>query len=199
MGVLIGLTGQTGAGKSTVADILQKRGYYIIDGDKVARQVVEKGSPVLKALADGFGEDVIRSDGSLDRALLASRAFADRTRTQLLNKITHPAIIDMSLEMAKNAFENGYQYAVFDAAGLFESGIDKKCECVIYVTAPVEVRLSRIMNRDNISKDDAMRRISAQFDDEYYLSRSDYVIENTVYELLEEKVEKTLSLIENRQ
>lgn len=199
MGRLIGLTGQTGAGKSTVADILRKRGYYIIDGDVVARTVVEKGSPVLKNLSGQFGEDIIQPDGSLDRALLARRAFADRESTRRLNEITHPAIIERALEMAENAFKNGYEYAVFDAAGLFESGIDKKCDCVIYVTAPEAVRLARIMERDNIGREDAQRRIAAQFDDEYYFSRSDYVIENTQLEALEEKTYGAASLIENRQ
>ncbi|MCQ2463409.1 MAG: dephospho-CoA kinase [Clostridia bacterium] len=199
MGKLIGLTGQTGAGKSTVADILQKNGYYIIDGDAVARQVVEKGSPVLCGLAARFGSDIIKNDGCLDRALLASRAFADRESTQALNEITHPAIIKKSLEMAQKAFENGFRYAVFDAAGLFESGIDRQCECVIYVTAPQSVRLSRIIQRDGISVEAAMKRICAQYNDEYYLSRSDYVIENEELEKLEEKTRQIISLIENRQ
>ncbi len=91
--IVIGLTGQTGAGKTTVADGLRHFGYQVIKADEIARLVTEKGSPVLQELAAVFGKDILKEDGTLDRALLAERAFATPEETKLLNGVTHPEIL----------------------------------------------------------------------------------------------------------
>ncbi len=90
--IVIGLTGQTGAGKTTVAEGLRHFGYQVIKADEIARLVTEKGSPVLQELAAVFGKDILKEDGTLDRALLAERAFATPEETKLLNGVTHPEI-----------------------------------------------------------------------------------------------------------
>lgn len=107
-----GLTGQTGSGKSTVADIFRAHGVCVIDCDNLAREIVEPGSPVLVDLARLFGDDLILSDGSLDRHKLARRAFASEENTNLLNSVTHPAITALARKRVAEAEKNGYKIAM---------------------------------------------------------------------------------------
>ncbi len=176
--MLIGLTGATGSGKSTVAKLLcEKYGMAHIDCDAIAREITQKDSPVLAQLANAFGEDII-IDGELDRALLASRAFAGKEATKLLNSITHPIIISKSLAKAKDFTEQGKTAVILDAAAIFESKIDKLCAFTVTVSAPEEIRLDRIMYRDSISYERARERISAQLSGEEYEAKADIIINN---------------------
>ena len=175
---VIGLTGKTGAGKSTVADYLREKGYCIIDGDKVARDILLPGEPAVKELAAAFGEDIILPDGNIDRKKVAARAFASRRNTDILNAITHPHITARFVAEIKKAEDSGYCVTVIDAAALLESDCKNLCSAFIVVTAPEEVRLERILKRDNITPGQALTRINAQKDDEYYLSQADYVVKN---------------------
>ncbi len=174
---VIGLTGQTGAGKSTVAQYLGEKGYYIIDGDLLAREAV-KNKEVLSALAAAFGEDILNADGTLNRSLTAERAFASREKTDILNAVTHPVITAMtSLEIAR-AEGQGAKGAVVDAAALFESPIPSLCNVTAAVVAPEAVRLQRILARDRLTEEQALQRMRAQYDEEYYANRADILIEN---------------------
>lgn len=190
---IIGLTGQTGAGKSTVAKILEKNGLFIINADSVAREVVQKGEPTLSELARSFGGDIINEDGTLNRKLLANRAFSSRENTDLLNSITHPAITERIRLKISQAFENGEKAVVIDAPQLFESGENELCDFVVTVTAPLEVRLNRIMNRDGVTEDEARFRINAQLSEEYYIKNSDIVIRNYPPHELNDETEKILT------
>ncbi|MEI6579608.1 MAG: dephospho-CoA kinase, partial [Eubacteriales bacterium] len=166
--LIVGLTGQTGAGKSTVAAKLAEKGFLVIDGDVVAREIMQAGSPVLKTLANEFGADIIKEDDSLNRRLLASRAFASRDGTARLNGITHPAITENIKQKIAEAKKRGESVIVIDAAVLLESGAAKLCDIIAVVTAPEEIRLNRIMERDDLSKAEAMKRINAQHGEDYY-------------------------------
>ncbi|MBO4382807.1 MAG: dephospho-CoA kinase [Clostridia bacterium] len=177
--IIIGLTGQTGAGKTTVAEGLRHFGYQVIKADDIARLVTEKGSPVLEELAAVFGSDILTEDGKLDRALLAERAFAGPEETQLLNAVTHPEILRLINKKINGAFFDGYEGVVLDASQLFESGLNEKCTLVVSVVAPEEVRLQRIMERDGISREKALQRMGAQLPEEFFRTHSDYVLENT--------------------
>lgn len=174
---LIGLTGKTGAGKSTVSAYLKEKGAYIIDGDTVARKVLEDNAPLLKELKRAFGEGVFNSDGNLNRGALARVAFSTPEKTQLLNSVMHPAINALIFEESERAFSD-YDVVIVDAAAIIESGFTEKCSFLIVVHAPSEIRKERIMKRDGISEEDALIRINGQKDDEFYLSRADYVIKN---------------------
>lgn len=176
--LVIGLTGKTGAGKSTIANILSADGCYIIDGDVLARSVTQKGSPALHTLADVFGSDIIDSEGELNRRLLAKRAFADEESTKKLNSITHPYINELFKSEIEKACLAGYKTAVIDAAALLESDCRLLCEKIVVVTAPLEIRLERILSRDGITYEQAMTRINAQKSDEYYFSNADIIIRN---------------------
>ena len=175
---IIGLTGLTGAGKSTVAQKLMAYGCYHIDADKVAREVINNNENVKNKLKKRFGTDVINADGTTNRPLLASRAFADEESTNALNEITHPAVIEEIKSIIKDMEEVGYRGIIIDAIALFESGLDSLCDFNVTVIAPKEIRLERIMKRDNITKEKALERINAQKDESFFTSRADFVLWN---------------------
>ncbi len=177
--IVIGLTGQTGAGKTTVAEGLRLFGYQVIKADEIARLVTSPGSPVLKELAVIFGSDILNEDGTLDRALLAERAFASPEETSLLNGVTHPEIIRLINKKINGAFFDGYEGVVIDASQLFESGLNERCSLVVSVVAPENVRMKRIMERDGISQEKALLRMNAQYPEEFFRTHSNYIIENT--------------------
>ncbi len=173
---LIGLTGKTGAGKSTVSKMLEGFGAFIIDGDKVAREVLNLSPDLELKLKAAFGSDIYEN-GVLLRKELAKRAFSSHENTELLNSIFHPVINKRLFELSNEAFKT-HSVAVVDAAAVIESGFYKSCDCLITVYAPESIRLERIMRRDSLTKEEAMRRINAQKDDEFYFSKSDIIINN---------------------
>ncbi|MBR5544139.1 MAG: dephospho-CoA kinase [Clostridia bacterium] len=175
---IIGLTGLTGAGKSTVAQKLIAYGCYHIDADKVAREVINNNENVKNKLKERFGSDVINTDGTINRPLLASRAFADEQSTLDLNDITHPAVIEEIKSIIKDMEEVGYRGVIIDAIALFESGLADLCNFNVAVVAPKEIRLERIMKRDSITKEKALERINAQKDESFFTSRADFVLWN---------------------
>ena len=176
--LVTGLTGKTGAGKSTVASYLKEKGCFVIDGDLVAREIVMPSSPALKELAEAFGKDIILEDGSLDRKALAQKAFSSAEGTALLNRITHPHIKARFEELLAKASKEGFAVAVIDAAALLESDCKDLCEKIIGVHADEQIRLERILSRDRITYEQAMTRINGQKDDNYYLRQADIVIFN---------------------
>lgn len=173
--MIIGLTGQTGAGKSTVCQFLEQKDVVIIDCDKVAREVTEKGSYVLVELAKAFGEDILLGDGSLNRRELACRAFKSQEKTELLNSITHPAI---TAAIKEKIAQYPNKTIILDAPTLIESGVFRLCDKIIAVVADKAVRKERILARDNISNEEAERRMSAQKDDAFYAEYADGLIYN---------------------
>lgn len=190
--VVYGLTGKTGAGKSTACKFLKEKGFYAVDCDLIARKVTEKGSDVLLHLSEAFGEDILFPDGTLNRSLLAQRAFQSKEKTQLLNKITHTAIDEVIRKELKEAESRGFSKAIIDGAALLESPSKRLCEKMIVVTAPFELRLERILSRDNISSSQALSRLNAQKEDEYYLSQADIIIRNYPPFDLKNELEKVL-------
>lgn len=171
---LIGLTGQTGAGKSTVARIFAENGYTVINADSLVGRVYSENKYCLSAVAARFGHDIINPDGSLNRKLLAQRAFSSPENTKALGELVHPFVLSQTLRELKNAKTD----VVFDAPQLFESGIDVLCDAVVSVAADESVRLKRIIERDKITEQQAEQRINAQFDEEFFRQNCDYIIEN---------------------
>ncbi len=174
---LIGVCGQTGAGKSTVCAYLKKLGAEIIDTDRIAREVVSPGSPVLPALAEAFGGDILLPDGTLDRKTLAARAFSSPDAAERLSAITHPAICEIALGRAEAAVAAG-KNAVIDAPLLFTAGLDAHCAVTVKVTAPENVRLARILARDGISEAEAKKRMAAQAAEDALSDRADCILKN---------------------
>lgn len=173
---LVGLTGKTGAGKSTVSAYLREKGAYIIDGDIVARKVFVEDETLISKLTDAFG-NILNDDKTLNRAILAKKAFSSSENTKILNSIMHPAINKLIEDETEKAFE-AYNVVIVDAAAIIESGFADKCDKLVVVTAPLETRKNRIMARDSITEENAIIRINGQKDDKFYLSRADYIIDN---------------------
>jgi len=177
-GLLVGLTGQTGAGKTLVSGFLSNRGYQVIDADVVARQVVAKGSKCTLDLAVEFGIGILNADGTLNRGKLGEIVFRDKHKRSILNRITFPYIQEEIFSQVEVLRQKGAGAIFLDAPTLFESGSHTSCDKVVSIIAPLGLRLERIMSRDGITEEAAMLRIKAQHDDEFYTSRSDFVIEN---------------------
>ena len=175
---IIGLTGQSGAGKSTVAEFLEQNGFYVINADLLVRKIYNSGSPCLKTIEAVFGEDIITDNGTPDRKLLAERAFSSKENTALLSSIVHPFVTAELFDEIKKAAEIGTTTVVYDAPQLFESNADVICDEIISVAAEKSVRLERICKRDNISKENALMRMNSQLDEEFFRENSDYIIEN---------------------
>lgn len=177
-GIIVGLTGQTGAGKSMVSEIISGRGYKVIDADVVSRRIVEAGGQCLLDLAIEFGIDILNEDGSLNRKRLSGIVFRDKDKLQKLNEVTHPYIIEEIGREARELIAFGEPAVFIDAPTLFESGGNEMCNKTISVLAPQDVRLGRIRARDKLTQEDALARINSQPDDEFYESRSDFVVKN---------------------
>lgn len=171
---LIGLTGQSGAGKSTAAALFAENGFTVINADELVRNIYDTNAACLKAVAASFGQDIVNPDQSLNRKLLASRAFATKENTALLGAIVHPFVLAETLKRLKQTGGD----AVLDAPQLFESNIDVICDCVVSVTADERVRLDRIVRRDGLTEEQAKERIAAQYSETFFREHSDYTVEN---------------------
>ena len=176
--LVVGLAGPSGAGKSTVGDFLKQGGCSVLNCDSLTRSPQVYSPDCIEELRAAFGEDVAPG-GKLYRKELARRAFATQEGRKRLGEITFPRILKQVRQVAESAREAGTPILVLDAPTLFESGLDSICARIVVVTAAREERLSRVMDRDNLSREQAEIRFSAQQDEDFYESRADYVIENS--------------------
>ena len=175
---VIGITGGTGAGKSTVcAALAGEESTAVVDADKIAREVTERGSPVLSSLADRFGKDILDADGALLRHKLAERAFSSEENTRALTEITHPEII-RRCRAEIDALRGRYSTVLLDAPLLFTSGLDKICDKTVRIIADENIRTARIMKRDGITENEAKKRINAQTEEELLSQHADITINN---------------------
>ena len=175
--MLIGLTGGIACGKSTVANMLVDRGAALIDADLLAREVVEPGQPALEQIRQTFGEDMLLPDGTLDRKRLGSIVFADEGRRRQLEQIIHPQVRRLMLERIQAA--GSASLIVVDVPLLYESGMESMFEAVMVVYVPEWMQLERLMQRDQLSEEEAWRRIRAQMPIEEKRQRADIVIDNS--------------------
>lgn len=172
----IGLTGGIGSGKSEVAKRLSARGAVVIDADKIAREVVEPGTPGLARVRATFGEEVIRPDGSLDREKLGAIVFADQEQLAKLNAIVHPLVGERVAQLQSEA--PGDAIVVYDVPLLAENNLAPMYDVVIVVDAADEVRIARLAEHRGMAEPDAKARIAAQASREERLAVADLVIPN---------------------
>jgi dephospho-CoA kinase len=176
----VGLTGSIGVGKSFVASVFVELGCHVLDADQTAREVVLPGTPGLKALTEAFGEEILNPDGTLNRKQLGAIVFNDESQRQHLNHILHPFIIARQDEIM-NAWEaeDPDGIGIIDAALMIESGGYKRFDKLIVVHCRPEVQLERLMLRDKLSRDEALRRINSQMPQEEKQKFADYLIDTS--------------------
>ncbi|MBP3947603.1 dephospho-CoA kinase [Corynebacterium sp. Marseille-P3884] len=174
----IGLTGGIGSGKSTVAKLLAEAGFEVVDADQIARDIMEPGSPVLDDVADAFGADVIREDGTLDRGKLAGRAFVDKRATEKLNSITHPAIRAESERRFADAEADGEPAVVYDMPLLVDIGMHRDMDFTVVVDVDADERVRRLVSSRGLDEADARARIAQQIDDATRKAAADVIIDN---------------------
>ena len=174
---ILGLTGPTGAGKSTAAQVLRDRDWLVVDCDQATRSPLVYDGSCLAELSTAFGPQVLR-DGMLDRAELARRAFSSEEARTRLGEITFPRILRYVRKLLEEGEAQGYRQLALDAPTLLEAGLDSICSRVLVVNAPKEERLARILRRDGLTQEAALRRLEAQPSPEFYTSRADFLVEN---------------------
>ncbi|MBQ7669365.1 MAG: dephospho-CoA kinase [Clostridia bacterium] len=190
--VLIGVCGMSGSGKSHVSRAFASLGGHHVDTDKIYHALLEprrgKLSPCALAIAREFGDEVVK-DATIDRGALGKIVYSDPDRLLALNRIAHKYIKKATLAEVRKC---GAQFALIDAPVLFESGFDKLCDFTVCVCADDETRIKRIVRRDNISEDDAKRRLANQTPQSDLVSMCDFTVDNSYGRDVTEDVKKIL-------
>jgi len=172
---VVGLTGGIGSGKTAVSDRFKAKGITVVDADVVAREVVEPGTPALQQIAEHFGNDILQTDGTLNRAALRTRVFKDEAERKWLEQLTHPLIgqaIFNQLAAAKSS------YVLFVSPLLIETSQRQLAERILVVDVPVETQVARTMTRDNNNETQVKAIIATQASREQRLAKADDVIVN---------------------
>ena len=173
--IILGLTGPSGTGKTTVAEVAKNMGFEVIDCDKAAAEVTGN-KELLNALEKAFSG--VTQNGVLNRKALAEKAFATKEKTELLNSIMLPVIVQNINEKINDSKNRGATHLLLDAPTLYESGEHKKCTAVIAVLADENIRKERILKRDALTPAQLTSRLKAAKADEFYLKRAEYIIYN---------------------
>lgn len=199
--LVLGVTGNISSGKSTVARALEQRGAVVVDADQLAREVVETGTKTLERLVKAFGNEILQSDGSLNRERLGQMVFADTKVRATLNQIIHPEIGRKSVEVLQKLRERGdIPLVVYEAPLLFEVGAENRVDKILVVKIDLEEQLKRLMDRNHFSKLEAQQRIAAQMPQEKKLAQADYVVDNSgsIAETLQQVEELWARLVDEK-
>lgn len=187
------LSGGIASGKSTVASMIEARGGIVIDADHIAREVVEPGTAGLREIVEAFGDKILTSKGELNREILGEYVFNNPDARNTLNQILHPKILIRSLERMQEAYATQKRPIFYDAALLVESGSYTNFEGLIIVATDPEIQRERLMQRNQLTQEEAQKRIDAQLPIEEKVRVADYVLwNNSSVEHLEEQVDKLL-------
>jgi dephospho-CoA kinase len=190
---IIGLTGGIGSGKTTIANHFMAAGIPVYIADDEARKIMQSAA-IISAIQKTFGSTIFEN-GILNRQQLAVIVFNNPDKLKLLNGIIHPAV--------KKHFDNWIlqhkdcSFVIYEAAILFESGSYKNCDKIITVTAPLETRIQRVIQRDNTSRENVLKRINMQWNDNERIAKSDFVVENIDSNTTEFEVGKILKILRN--
>jgi len=178
--LLVGLTGGIATGKSLVSEILRGLGAYIIDADKIAREVVEPQKPAWLEIVEFFGKDIINKDRTINRKRLGEIVFNDPLKKRKLEEIVHPRVIEEENRMLKEYLKiKPDGIVIIDAALLIEAGSHKRVDKLIVVYADKETQTKRLMERDGLSRTDAEKRIASQMPLDEKVKMADFVIDNS--------------------
>lgn len=185
---IIGITGNSGSGKSTISKLMSKNyEAKIIDADKIAKEMTKNNGEYLQAIRQAFGNDVIKNN-ELDRKKLADIVFLNRAEKEKLDGLTFEYVVE-EIKKELEANQNlDYQYIILDVPLLFESKLDKLCDYTIGVIAPKTEKIKRICKRDKLSKEKALQRLNSQPNDEFFTKNCNTVINN-------ENKEETIKIV----
>jgi len=190
---IIGLTGGIGSGKTTIANHFAAAGIPVYIADDEARKIMQSPE-IVEDIKNTFGDSIF-DNSILNREKLSQIVFNNPDKLALLNGIIHPGV--------RKHFKNWVTrhqdapFVIYEAAILFESGSYKKCDFIITVTAPIEVRIQRVIQRDKTTREQVLRRINAQWNDEQRSSKSDFILENTDAETTKIQIDKILKILKN--
>lgn len=196
----IGLTGNIGTGKSTVAALFKQKGVPTVDADEIARLVVSPGRPGLTAVVHSFGHQILNSDGTLNRSKLGQIVFNDKEKLILLESILHPAIQKEVQSIRQDLKNKGYSFAVYDVPLLFEKKMETLFDKIILVTCDSESQKERIARRDKITEQEIQSRINSQLPLSEKIPKSDYVIDNSSsFENLQKNFQKVFEQLQSEK
>ena len=188
---IIGLTGGIGSGKTSIANYFIDKNIPVYIADDQAKEIM-KSSEIINIIHEIFGDSIF-NNGFLDRKLLAEIVFNNPEKLKTLNEIIHPAL--------KNHFDTwildyiNSPFIIYEAAILFESGSYKNCDYIITVISPIDIRIQRVMKRDNMTREEVLNRIENQWTDEQRISKSDYIIENINFDNSKKDIDKILKIL----
>ena len=188
---IIGLTGGIGSGKTTIANHFINLGVPVYIADDQARKIMQSGE-IIEEIKRTFGTAIFEN-GVLNREKLAQIVFSDPEKLKLLNAIIHPAVQKHFRHWILD--HKNSPFIIYEAAILFESGSYKNCDKIITVTSPVETRIERVIQRDNSTREQVLKRIDAQWNDDQRIAKSDFVIENDSPEIAKTEVDKILKIL----
>jgi len=192
---VIGLTGGIGSGKTTIANYFATMGIPVYIADDAAKKVMQSEN-IVQQIKTTFGDSIFEKE-ILNRAKLAEIVFSNADKLAQLNAIVHPAVkSDFELWLQEN---KKYDYVIYEAAILFESGRYKECDIIITVTAPEEIRIERVVKRDNTTREQVLSRMKMQWNDEKRISLSNFVINNSNLKIAKEEVVKILKILNIKQ
>ena len=193
MAYILGLTGGIGSGKTTLVNYMESLGIPVFIADEEAKKAMQS-LHVLEEVKTSFGTAIFEN-GHLNRQQLASIVFSNPDKLKILNSIIHPEVkrlFAIWLDQHKTV-----PFVVYEAAILFESGSYQNCDYIITVTAPLEDRIARVMQRDNCSREQVLQRINAQWTDEERTAKSNFVIDNTTAQSAKNEIDKILKILKN--
>lgn len=193
MKYILGITGGIGSGKTTITKYIESLGIPVYIADDEAKKLLDTPE-VIKELTDTFSENILENN-LVDKKKLATFVFGNKDNLKKLNEIVHPRVREHFINWVK---QTNSEIVVKEAAILFESGAYKDCDFTILVTTPEDVRVERVIKRDNCSKDDVLKRIRSQWSDEDKAKLSDFVIQNVDLEESKREIDKILKKIEKK-
>ncbi len=192
---VIGITGNSGSGKTTASKILEEKlSAHVIDADKVVKDMSQPGTEYFNAIKRVFGDNFFTDDGNINRKKLADEIYNQKDSLHRLNDLTFKYVKEeIENQISANKSEN--EYVVIDVPLLFEAGLDKSCDVVIAMVADDEKKIERIMERDGIDYATAKKRLDIQPDDDMYLEKADFIIDNSNDDELWQKLSEILQMI----
>lgn len=196
--IKIGITGGIGSGKSYISELMCKKGIPVFDSDSEAKSLMIRDHKIISSLKALLGEDAY-INGEINKPLMISYIFSSPENTEKINSIVHPRVKEEFISWSEEKNNEGYNIVAIESAILFESGFDSIVDKIVTVHAPLETRISRVIKRDNTTREKILDRIKSQIDESLKLEKSDFIIENDGEKSPEAQIDAIISLLSNKR